>query len=259
LPVVDNKDETAMSLDDEVSAAVIVPTFNERENLPLLLQSLLELPGRVSIIVVDDNSPDGTGAIAGEWAARTGRVNVIHRPGKLGLGTAYVAGFRAALDRGYALIATMDADFSHDPRFVPALLSMAGSYDVVIGSRYVAGGGTKNCTIKRKALSRVANGVAKLALGLHAKDCTAGFRCYRREVLKSIDVDAIKSNGYSFLIEMLYLVQKAGWSVGETPILFEDRLRGKSKISQSEVFRAVQTVARLLGRRVTGQYVGGVM
>lgn len=241
---------------DDVCAAVIVPTFNERENLPLLLQSLLELPCRVSIIVVDDNSPDGTGGIADGWAARTGRVSVIHRPGKLGLGTAYVAGFRAALDHGYPLIVTMDADFSHDPRFVPAVLAMAGAYDVVIGSRYVVGGGTKNCTMKRKALSRVANGVAKFALGLRAKDCTAGFRCYRREVLKSIDVGAIKSNGYSFLIEMLYLVQSEGWSVGETPILFEDRLRGTSKISQAEVFRAVQTVGRLLRRRLTGQRVG---
>jgi len=238
-------------------AVVIVPTFNERENLALLLNSLLELPDGVSIIVVDDNSPDGTGEIADDWAKRSDRVRVIHRPGKLGLGTAYVAGFRQALSERYERIMTMDADFSHDPRFVPALLAMSRSFDVVIGSRYVPGGGTKNCTLKRKALSRIANGFAKLALGLRARDCTAGFRCYRREVLESIDIASIKSNGYSFLIEMLYLVQIAGWSVGEAPILFEDRLRGKSKISQKEVYRAVQTVGRLLRSRVTGQRASG--
>jgi glycosyltransferase involved in cell wall biosynthesis len=241
-----------MSLTD-AGAVVIVPTFNERENIALLLESLLEIPGDVSVIVVDDNSPDGTGEIADDWAKRSARVQVIHRPGKLGLGTAYVAGFRLALVAHHSRILTMDADFSHDPRFVPALVSMSESFDVVIGSRYVPGGGTKNCTLKRKALSRVANGFAKIALGLRARDCTAGFRCYRREVLESIDISSIKSNGYSFLIEMLYLVQNGGWSIGETPILFEDRLRGKSKISQKEVYRAVQTVARLLRSRVTGQ------
>jgi len=235
---------------DSSKAVVIVPTYNERENLPLLLQSLLDLPQRVSVIVVDDNSPDGTGAIADSWATGSGRVRVIHRPGKLGLGTAYVAGFAEALSREYRCIMTMDADFSHDPRFVPALLGMSDRFGVVIGSRYVPGGGTKNCTFKRKALSRVANGFAKLALGLRARDCTAGFRCYRREVLESIDLTSIKSNGYSFLIEMLFLVQNAGWQVGETPILFEDRVRGKSKISQSEVHRAVQTVLRLTRARI---------
>jgi dolichol-phosphate mannosyltransferase len=234
------------------SAVVIVPTFNERENIAILLKSLLELPGDVSVIVVDDNSPDGTGEIADAWAERSGRVSVLHRPRKLGLGTAYVAGFRLAMVANPSRILTMDADFSHDPRFVPALVSMSESFDVVIGSRYVPGGGTKNCTLKRKALSRVANGFAKIALGLRARDCTAGFRCYRREVLESIDISSIKSNGYSFLIEMLYLVQNGGWSIGETPILFEDRLRGKSKISQKEIYRAVQTVARLLRSRVTG-------
>ena len=239
-------------------AVVIVPTFNERENLALLLTSLLELPEKVSIIVVDDNSPDGTGKIADDWAKRFDRIHVIHRPGKLGLGTAYVAGFRHALGAHHKKIMTMDADFSHDPRFVPALIVKSASFDVVIGSRYVPGGGTKNCTFKRKALSRVANGFAKLALGLRARDCTAGFRCYRRAVLESIDISSIKSNGYSFLIEMLYLVQNAGWSIGEAPILFEDRLRGKSKISQKEVYRAVQTVARLLRSRVTGQRLGGI-
>lgn len=238
----------------DAQAVVIVPTFNERENLPLLLESLLNLPRRVSVIVVDDNSPDGTGTIADSWAARVDRVHVIHRPGKLGLGTAYVAGFREALAAGYHRIMTMDADFSHDPSFVPPMIEMADRFDVVIGSRYIRGGGTKNCTLKRKALSRVANGFAKAALGLRARDCTAGFRCYGRHVLESIDLSSIKSNGYSFLIEMLYLVQNAGWTIGEWPILFEDRLRGTSKISQTEVYRAIQTVMRLFRDRVAGLF-----
>jgi len=237
--------------------AVIVPTYNERENLPLLLESLLDLADAVSIIVVDDRSPDGTGAIADEWASRCDRVQVVHRSGKLGLGTAYVAGFRRALAEGFSRIMTMDADFSHDPRFVPSLLSKSEAYDVVIGSRYVPGGGTINCTIARKVLSRGANGFAKLALGLHARDCTAGFRCYSRDVLESIDLGSIKSNGYSFLIEMLFLVQRAGWRVGEVPIMFEDRVRGKSKISQREVYRAVQTVLRLAQVRVMDAGVRG--
>lgn len=233
-------------------SVVIVPTYNERDNLPLLLEALLALSCSLSVIVVDDNSPDGTGAIADTWAARGDRVRVVHRAGKLGLGTAYVAGFREAFAGDFQRILTMDADFSHDPRYLPAMIELADEFDVVIGSRYVRGGGTKNCTLKRKALSCVANGFAKAVLGLRARDCTAGFRCYRREVLESVDLASIKSNGYSFLIEMLYLVQKAGWSVGESPILFEDRIRGKSKISQAEVFRAVQTVGRLFRSRVAG-------
>jgi len=241
----------------DVQAAVIVPTFNERENIDLLVTSLLDLPDRVAVIVVDDNSPDGTGRIADDWAGRTSRVRVIHREKKLGLGTAYVAGFRMALTEAYPRIMTMDADFSHDPRYVPDLIEKSKLFDVVIGSRYVPGGGTKNCTLKRKALSRIANGFAKAALGLRARDCTAGFRCYRREVLASLDLDSIKSNGYSFLIEMLFLVQNAGWSVGECPILFEDRVRGTSKISQREVYRAVQTVVWLCRGRVVWSLGGG--
>ena len=241
----------------ERHAVVIVPTYNERENLPLLLQALLELPDGISVIVVDDNSPDGTGHLADQWAARFDRVHVVHRPGKLGLGTAYVAGFGHALSGNYRRILTMDADFSHDPRFVPSVIMMSDSFDVVIGSRYVRGGGTSNCTLKRKLLSWAANFFAKIALGLRARDCTAGFRCYRNEVLESVDLTKIKSNGYSFLIEMLYLVQNAGWSIGESPILFEDRIRGKSKISQKEVYRAVQTVTRLFRVRVAKAFAGG--
>jgi len=230
---------------------VIVPTYNEAENIRLLVADLLALSTPLDVVVVDDNSPDGTGQIADELSALHPSIHAIHRPGKLGLGTAYIAGFRMGLANDYDRILTMDADFSHHPSFIPDMLehSQAGA-DLVIGSRYVAGGGTLGCTLPRKMLSWGANALAKTALGLQAMDCTAGFRCYRREVLQSINLDAIRSNGYSFLIEMLYRCQRRGWQVGEVPILFENRRRGASKISKQEVFKAMQTVFRLARERV---------
>ncbi len=234
---------------------VIVPTYNERENIGILVPMLLDLPVNPGVIVVDDNSPDGTGALADELAeANPGRVFVIHRAGKLGLGTAYVAGFKEALGRGAAYIMTMDADFSHHPRYIPAIVEKAKSgYDLVIGSRYVKGGGAPDFPLKRKILSGGANAFARTMLGLKAHDATAGFRCYRREALEALPLDSIFSSGYSFLIEMLYLVQRVGYRVGEVPITFRDRERGKSKISQSEIKRALYTVARLFWRRVFGR------
>jgi hypothetical protein len=166
------------------------------------------------------------------------------------LGTAYLAGFKHAFRSDFDRIMTMDADFSHHPRYIPSMLDLSRERDLVIGSRYVPGGGTLNCTAKRKALSQGANTFAKVMLGLRAKDCTAGFRCYRREVLQAIDLDGIRSNGYSFLIEMIFCVQRRGFSIGEVPIIFEDRRRGTSKISKNEVLRALQTVERLGLRRV---------
>ena len=196
-------------------------------------------------------SPDGTGQIADELSALHPSIHAIHRAGKLGLGTAYIAGFKMGLANDYDRILTMDADFSHHPRFIPAMLerSQAGT-DLVIGSRYVAGGGTAGCTLPRKMLSWGANAIAKTALGLQAMDCTAGFRCYRRQVLESINLDAIRSNGYSFLVEMLYRCQRWGWQVGEVPILFENRRHGSSKISKQAVFKAMRTVFRLAQERV---------
>jgi dolichol-phosphate mannosyltransferase len=178
---------------------------------------------------------------------------VIHRPGKLGLGTAHIAGIKAALDGGAALILTMDADFSHHPRYIPDLLAALECYDVVIGSRYVDGGGTRYCTAPRKALSRGANLFARTMLDLQAGDATAGFRGYRRAVLESIALDEILSDGYSFLIEMLYRCQQQGWCVGEVPIIFENRQRGASKISKTEIFKALGTVGRLSGERLSRQ------
>ena len=233
---------------------VIIPTYNERENIEQLVGDILELGRNSQVIIVDDNSPDGTGQLADQLAARYATVRVLHRPGKLGLGTAHIAGMEAALAAGALQILTMDADFSHHPRYVPDLLATLDSYDVAIGSRYVPGGGTQYCTAPRKALSRGANLFARTALGLQANDATAGFRGYRREVLESIALESIVSNGYSFLVEMLYRCQQRGWRIGEVPITFENRQRGASKISRAEIFRAMQTVGRLgferLGERL---------
>ncbi len=234
---------------------VIVPTYNEADNINDLVQQLLDLPVNIGVVVVDDNSPDGTGVLADAWAARfPERVHVVHRPGKLGLGTAYIAGFKEAL---YALnarrVMTMDADFSHNPRYIPAMIELSRDKHMVIGSRYVPGGGQLNCTWKRVWLSKGANFVAKSLLGLEAKDTTAGFRLYRREVLESIPLDQIFSSGYSFLVEMLFMCQRRGWQIGEVPIIFEDRRKGKTKISRNEVFKAQYTVFRLFLRRLRGR------
>jgi dolichol-phosphate mannosyltransferase len=234
-----------------VKTAVIVPTYNERENLVDLIGQILALGIDAHIIVVDDNSPDGTGILADELAARDGHVRVVHRPGKLGLGTAYIAGFKQALAEGAERVVTMDADFSHHPRYIPALVALTDKYPIAIGSRYVPGGGvTADWGVHRKFLSWGANRFARLMLGLKARDCTAGFRCYRREVLQSIDLDRIFSNGYSFLTEMIYKCQRMGYDVGETPITFENRHRGNSKISQVEIYKAMYTVLRLAAGRL---------
>lgn len=235
-----------------LQVAFIVPTYNERENIETLVEELLALPNRLDVIIVDDNSPDGTGAIADRMAAESdGRVEVVHRAGKLGLGTAYLAGFRRALTGDAELIGTMDADFSHSPRYVPAMVGkISQGYDVVIGSRYVRGGGTSGCTFGRKLLSWGANAFARTMLGLRAHDTTAGFRCYRRAVLEELDLDEIKASGYSFLMEMLYRVQRRGWRVGEIPIVFENRRLGASKVSKVEVSRAMGTVLRLAWQRL---------
>lgn len=233
-----------------MKTAVVIPTYNEKESLPRLMRELLELPVNIEIVVVDDNSPDGTGAIADDFAADHAQVRVVHRSGKLGLGTAYVAGFRQALAGGADRVVTMDADFSHNPRYIPNLVALCERYDLAIGSRYVPGGGIDaNWGFHRKLLSAAANRFARTLLGLRAHDCTAGFRCYRAAVLRSIPLDDIRSNGYSFLVEMLYLCQSRGYSIGETPILFEDRREGTSKISQVEIVKGVRTVVRLGVRR----------
>lgn len=236
-----------------VDTFVIVPTYNEADNIDELISQIIDLPVHVGIIVVDDNSPDGTGEKVDAWSAQyPTRIYAVHRPGKLGLGTAYISGFKAAFQIGASRIMTMDADFSHNPRYIPSMIALSQDKHVVIGSRYVPGGGSKNCTWKRVWLSRGANFVARSLLGLEANDTTAGFRLYRREVLESIPLNLIFSSGYSFLVEMLFLCQRRGWQIGEVPIIFEDRRKGTTKISKYEVFKAQYTIARLFFRRLRG-------
>jgi len=229
-----------------VNTAVVVPTYNERDNISHLIDEIMALEAALDAIIVDDNSPDGTGELVDTLATQyPGRVHVIHRPEKLGLGTAHIAGFKLALSQGAERVVSMDADFSHHPRYIPAMLAKAQEAQLVIGSRYVRGGGTRFCSWKRRALSLGANLFAKVMLGLPARDCTAGFRCYHRQVLLSINLDDVFSNGYSFLIEMIYRTKKQGWRVAEVPIIFEDRRHGISKISRREIFAAMYTVLRL--------------
>jgi len=226
-------------------ALVIVPTYNEAENIERLVSEILEQPAPLDVVVVDDNSPDGTGDLADALAAEHERVSVIHRAGKLGLGTAYIAGFRRALDQGYGYAITMDADFSHNPRYLPGLLGLMAEHDLGIGSRYVPGGGARGCTRGRIFISRGANAFAKFMLGLKAHDCTAGFRCYKAEVLEAIDLDTIFSSGYSFLVEMVTRCERRGYSVGEIPIVFDNRQLGASKISRKEILKSFYTIFRL--------------
>jgi dolichol-phosphate mannosyltransferase len=243
-------------------AVVIIPTYNEAQNIDQLLTDLLNLPVALDVIVVDDHSPDGTGALVDAWIARRPeRVAVIHRAGKLGLGTAHIAGWRLALARGYPQILSMDADYSHHPRYIPAMLAAGGAgYDVVIGSRYVPGGAVTGSTPFRRALSYGANWLARTLLGVQAHDLTAAFRFYRRAVLESLPIDSIRSDGYSFPIETAYLCERLGWRVGEVPIVFENRTRGASKVSQREIFKALFAVVRLGAgrlRRAVGKPPGG--
>jgi dolichol-phosphate mannosyltransferase len=224
---------------------IVIPTYNERENIAALLARILE-HSRCRILVVDDNSPDGTAHIVRDLAAGEPRIGLLERPGKQGLGTAYIAGFRRALAEGADYICEMDADFSHDPRYLPDLLSAAEhDFDLVIGSRYVPGGGTTDWGLVRQLISRGGNIYTRVILGLPLRDATGGFRCYRRAVLERLNLGAIRSNGYSFQIEMAYRALQAGFRVGEVPIVFPDRRVGQSKMSRRIVLEALITVWRL--------------
>jgi len=233
-----------------VKTTVIIPTYNESDNIETLAKEIMALGDVTEIIIVDDNSPDGTGEIADELTKVYRGIKVIHRPAKLGLGTAHIAGFQEALASGADRILTMDADFSHHPRYIPDLLARNRDAQLVIGSRYVDGGGTLNWGLHRQILSKGANTFARLVLGLKVHDCTGAFRCYRREVLESIELDEIFSDGYSFMIEVLYKCQQRGWEISEAPIIFEDRRHGTSKISRREIFKALYTVLCLGWERV---------
>lgn len=231
-----------------MSTIIVIPTYNERENLPTLVEKIRALPlSDVELLIVDDNSPDGTGALADEYAAKkNSRVHVLHRSGKLGLGTAYVAGFSKALELGAERVVQMDADLSHPPEKLVELIETGRDYDLVIGSRYVPGGSLdRDWPVWRKALSGFGNFYARTLLGLKVRDVTAGFRLWRREALQRIPLQRIRSNGYMFQVEMTYLANKLGFSFKEIPIYFAERRFGESKIDLSIQIEAAVSVWKL--------------
>ena len=235
-------------------ALVVVPTYNEKENIPRLISLVLEKDPRLEVLVVDDGSPDGTGAIVDEIAARESRVHIMHRERKMGLGTAYRAGFKWALERDYTYVFEMDADFSHDPDHLPQFLAAIANADLVLGSRYMGGRVTVvNWPMTRLLLSYCANIYARVVTGLRLDDSTGGFKCFRREVLAAIDLDDVRSNGYAFQIEMSFRAWKKGFRIVEIPIVFVDRAVGTSKMSGHIVREAVFMVWRLRWWAITGR------
>jgi dolichol-phosphate mannosyltransferase len=225
---------------------VSLATYDEAKNLRPLVETIREYAPQASILVIDDNSPDGTGRIADEIRATLPDINVIHRAGKLGLGTAVLTGMKFAIDNGYDFFLNLDADFSHPPRFIPAILAGMGEHDVMIGSRYVPGGGVEGeFNLKRKFMSTGINMYARLFLGLRTRDNSGSFRCYRVSKLAQIDLDKVRSRGYSFMEEILYWCRSVGCKFGETPIIFENRRSGYSKINAGEAIKALQIIFEL--------------
>jgi dolichol-phosphate mannosyltransferase len=221
---------------------VILPTYNERENLAQVVPAILDQDARLEVLVVDDNSPDGTGALADQLAGAFARVHVLHRERKEGLGKAYLAGFRWALDRGYPYVCEMDADFSHDPRFLRDLVHAAQNADLVVGSRYKSGVNVINWPMSRLLLSYCANLYVRAVTGLPQTDSTSGFKCFRREVLASLPLERVRSNGYAFQIEMNFRAWRKGFRLVEVPIVFTDRVEGSSKMNRAIVREAVWMV-----------------
>lgn len=235
-------------------ALVIIPTYNESENIPRLVPLVLSQDPRLEVLIVDDASPDGTGRIADELSNADSRVHVLHRKGKLGLGTAYIAGFQWGLKRGYDVLFEMDADFSHDPAHLPQFLAAIEDFDVVLGSRYLEGRVTvANWPMGRLLLSYFANVYARQVTGLPVADATGGFKCFRREVLEAIDLEKVESNGYAFQIEMSFRAWRRGFRLGEIPIMFVDRNVGESKMSKRIVREAVWRVWRLRALSIAGK------
>jgi dolichol-phosphate mannosyltransferase len=224
---------------------VVVPTYNERQNLADLAPRVLSQLPDMRLLVVDDGSPDGTGELADELASRDDRVSVLHRPQKMGLGSAYVQGFKSALTTDADLIIQMDADFSHDPDVIPELVTRAQEHDVVLGSRYITGANVVNWPLQRLFLSYFANVYTHIVTGLPIRDSTGGFKCFHRKVLESIDLDAIRSDGYSFQIEVNFRCWRKAFSIIEIPIVFVDRHAGTSKMSRRIVWEAMWLVWRL--------------
>ena len=229
-------------MDGTRRALICLPTYNERENLAAIVAAIHAAVADVDVLVIDDGSPDGTGLLADALAAEDPRVKVLHRARKEGLGRAYLAGFAWALERAYPLVLEMDADFSHDPGHLPALLEAARTADLVLGSRYVPGGGTVNWTLGRRLVSRGGSAYARAILGVSVRDLTGGFKCFRREVLEALDLASVECSGYAFQIELTYRALKKGFTVVEVPIVFADRRVGKSKMSRRIVLEAMRKV-----------------
>jgi dolichol-phosphate mannosyltransferase len=229
---------------------LVLPTYEEARNVERLVEQVrAKLPTGAQVLIVDDDSPDGTGEIAARLAAEEEAVHFLHRPVKEGLGPAYIAGFRQALAAGAGLIVEMDSDFSHEPAYLPRLLEAAEHADLVLGSRYVPGGGVSDWGAVRRAISRGGSVYARLVLGVGVRDLTGGFKCFRREVLEAIDLDSVRSRGYAFQVEMTYRAIGLGFDVVEVPIVFRDRQAGTSKMSRSIVLEAIWRVPLLrLGR-----------
>lgn len=228
-----------------MNTLIIMPTYNEKENLEAIIQAIHADVPDVHMLVIDDGSPDGTGEIADRLAQSDQRIHVLHRSGKLGLGTAYITGFKWALDEGYHRVFEMDADFSHNPKYLPAMRETLESHDMVVGSRYVAGGGTQNWTWYRKLISWGGGLYSRLILGMKTRDLTAGFVGYQRSTLETLDLNAVSATGYGFQIEMKYRVHCHGLSIAEVPIVFEDRKAGTSKMSGNIFFEALWHVWKL--------------
>jgi dolichol-phosphate mannosyltransferase len=239
-------EEFAIAGESQGHCLVVVPTYNEALNIERLIAAILAQGPQFDVLVVDDASPDGTGDLVEAMTWLTPRVQLLRRAGKLGLGTAYVAGFKEGLRAGYRYLCEMDADFSHQPRYLPVLLAVAErAADVALGSRSVPGGRVENWSWARKVISRGGSLYARAILGMPVRDCTGGFKCFRAEVLKQIDIDAIGSNGYAFQVEMNFRCHQAGFRLHEIPIVFPDRVAGQSKMSQKIVIEAAAMVWKL--------------
>jgi len=228
-----------------MESLIIIPTYNEKQNIEFLVNSLLSLGKNLYVLIIDDNSPDGTSEIANQLKKKYQEVHVLHRKGKLGLGTAYVEGFKYALENGAQYIFEMDADLSYSPKFIPDFLEAIKTYDLVVGSRYIGGVRVLNWPFRRIILSKIGTQYVRMITGLPVTDVTSGFRCFRREVLETIDLDKIKSKGYSFQIEMIFKVFHKGFRIGEIPIVFEERKNGQSKINKEIVFEAMWLIWKL--------------
>jgi dolichol-phosphate mannosyltransferase len=224
---------------------VSLATYNEHDNLAPLVKEIRQALPTADVLVIDDNSPDGTGRLADELSAADAHVQVLHRPGKLGLGTAILTAMRCAMEQDYDYLVNMDADYSHHPRYLPAVVAGMARYDVMIGSRYIKGGGTVNWPLPRRLISRCVNAVVRLLFRIPAEDTSGAYRCYRVSKLRKVELDRVQSRGYSFQQEVLYRCRKAGCKIGETPIVFENRRAGKSKVNPKEAVRSMGMIVLL--------------